>query len=249
MIIAEIGLNHLGDEEYLAEYISNLIHSPVDAITVQIRESEFYDNTEYSNLFLDLGIYDGISKTIKKSNKKFGVALADVRYVTFFDEIVDFYKILSKDLGNNKFINEFVNLTDKPIYISTGLSSYDEIEAFVAKIDDSKKKNVTLIHTRLSNKVEHTNLKAIKRMKDFFDYPIAFGNHCENHNVTYAALSFEPSSIFLYVKGNRDSKHPDDKHAVRLEKISQFCKNINEIKDAIGSGTKTNTKNTIRGQK
>ncbi len=248
MIIAEIGVNHLGDKNYLLEYVNKLINSPVDAITLQIREQDFYKTERFSDFFLDLEVYPIVSKMISDSNKKFGIALSNLEYVSFFDEIVDFYKILSKDLGDYNFVDKLINVTDKPIFISTGLSSYDEIRSFIKKINISKEKNITLIHTRLSNKVEDTNLKAIEKMKSAFNCPIAFGNHCKNVNVTYAALAFNPSSIFLYTKGQKDVYHPDEEHAIPLNKISEFCKNLNQIKLAIGSGVKSRSKNTIRGQ-
>lgn len=41
MIIAEIGLNHLGSKEYLLDYLNCLLDSSVDGITLQIREKNF----------------------------------------------------------------------------------------------------------------------------------------------------------------------------------------------------------------
>lgn len=249
MIIAEIGLNHLGDDDYLMEYVGGLVNSSVDAVTLQVREEEFYNNTDFPNLVIPMNAYVAVSKIIKDSGKKFGIALSNLDYVSFFDGIVDFYKILSKDLGDDEFVSKFINVVDKPIFISTGLSSYEEIGSFLRKIDNEKKKNINLIHTRLSNKAEDTNLKAIERMKSSFDVPIAFGNHCQNPFVTYAAVAFEPSSIFLYVKGQRSDRHPDEDHAISLRKIANFCENINEIKSSIGTGNKQKTRNIIRGQK
>ena len=42
MIIAEIGLNHLGDIEKLNKYLSRLKKNKIKAITIQIREKNFY---------------------------------------------------------------------------------------------------------------------------------------------------------------------------------------------------------------
>lgn len=249
MIIAEIGLNHLGNREYLFEYIDTLLGSPIDAITLQFREEEFYNNDQYSNLMISKSLYIEVIKKIKNGGKKFGIALSNLKHVSFFNDKVDFYKILSKDLGNHEFIDNFINLVDKPIYLSTGLSSYEKILSFIDKIKVSKKKNINLIHTRLSNRIEDTNLKAIQKMKSFFGLPIAFGNHCDNPIVTYAAVAFEPSAIFLYVKGDRSISHPDENHAISLNDIFNFSTNIKNITKSIGTGEKQEAKNIIRGQK
>jgi sialic acid synthase SpsE len=86
-------------------------------------------------------------------------------------------------------------------------------------------------------------------MKSTFKIPIAFGNHCENPVVTYAALAFEPSAVFLYVKGDKTIHHPDENHAISLNVISTFSKNIQQVLTSIGTGVKKDTKNTIKEQK
>ena len=53
MIIAEIGLNHLGREHLVESYIDKLIDTDVDAVTLQVREPEYY-NTKWNNYDLKL---------------------------------------------------------------------------------------------------------------------------------------------------------------------------------------------------
>jgi len=249
MIIAEIGLNHLGSEKYLDEYLDYLLKSSVDAITLQIREKNFYTNSKYSEYQLSLDVYNDVCSKVKSSGKKFGMALSDLSLAPFFNEKVDFYKILSKDLGDQQFIEQLINIVDKPFFISTGLSSYDAIEYFISEVNSKMVKNVTLIHTRLSNKVEDTNLKAIQNMKSKFKMPIAFGNHCENPLVTYTALAYAPTAIFLYIKGDWTMNHPDERHAISLDEIIDFSKNIKQVLKSIGNGHKEDLKNIIEGQK
>ncbi len=45
-IIAEVGLNHLGQELLANEYVEKLIQSEVDGISFQIREEGFYKREE-----------------------------------------------------------------------------------------------------------------------------------------------------------------------------------------------------------
>jgi len=44
MIVCEVGLNHLGNEEYSTMYVEKLSKSNCDAISYQIREPEFYES-------------------------------------------------------------------------------------------------------------------------------------------------------------------------------------------------------------
>ena len=45
-LIAEIGINHHGDEKYALDYIDKLIHTKIDAITIQFRDPQFYRKYE-----------------------------------------------------------------------------------------------------------------------------------------------------------------------------------------------------------
>ena len=52
MIIAEIGLNHLGDIEKLNKYLSRLKKNKIKAITIQIREKTFMLNRRNYSLMI-----------------------------------------------------------------------------------------------------------------------------------------------------------------------------------------------------
>ncbi|MCH7648828.1 MAG: N-acetylneuraminate synthase family protein, partial [Thaumarchaeota archaeon] len=127
MIIAEVGKNHHGSEDYAKEYLRKSIASGVDGILYHIREKEFYQKIENRKKSLPKSFYKNALTFTKKKKKKFGITLADVEKIDFLEEIgVDFYKILSQDI-NNKILIKNILKTNKPTYISTGLSNFTEI--------------------------------------------------------------------------------------------------------------------------
>jgi len=237
MIVCEIGLNHLGDPNYGEEYIEKIIESKSDGITFQIRENDYYSKKEHSHLLLSDSFYQKISEKIHDAGLKFGIAIAEESKIDFFNSInVDFYKILSWDLNNFSLIDKLCN-TGKPIFVSTGMGSLDEISKFVQHVSSSKNQ-FSLIHTQLSHSLDEVNLKAIATLKTKFDLPVSYGNHALNMNTIYASIGFEPSDIFLYVKGNHDIKHPDDEHALNLNDLPELILNIHELYVALGTGKK-----------
>lgn len=245
MIIAEIGLNHFGKEENVKKIVNYLLKTNVDAITLQIRENEFYSSDKWKYFTLKDDFYKTVSMKVRSNNKKFGIALSDLDKIEQHKNYCDFFKILSKDITNINGLRKFAN-TGKKCYISTGNSDLNEIKKAVDVFDDT----ATLIHTRLSNKANDVNLLAMSKMKQYFNNNIAFGNHCQNLNVLYTSIAYQPSDYFFYVKDNFIKKSPpDDLHALDLEVVDEFCNNILELKKSIGDGIKTNTKNTIGGQK
>jgi len=239
MIICEVGLNHQGDEQYSFEYVKELTKTKCEAITYQIREDSFYENEEYKYLKLPFSHYSKLISTTHNNGKKFGVALAEHSLIDKCEGLgVDFYKVLSWDLKNYDFIDNLLK-TKKPIYVSTGMSPVEEIEEFCDRYSEEYfTDKITLIHTQLSFDVEDVNLKAIPFLDNFSPFPVAFGNHCENLNVLYTSLAFNPSDIFMYIKNRKDVKHIDERHSVRLVEVGNMITDMIELEKSLGSAVK-----------
>ena len=133
MIIAEIGLNHMGSLETGLEYVDVLKDTDVDGITFQIREKEYYERKEKSMFKLHEEDYYALRVQIKNAGKKFGIAIADVDYIDYLENIgVDFYKIIRNDITNKELTEKLIS-TGKKIIVSTGLSSDEDIDLFMEK--------------------------------------------------------------------------------------------------------------------
>ena len=82
------------------------------------KPSRYFDKSEYASLF----------SRIKESEKQVGVAVADIDYIPFLEKSgVDFYKVIRNDITNTPLINALWG-TSKPVYISTGMASEEEIK-------------------------------------------------------------------------------------------------------------------------
>jgi len=248
MIICEVGLNHMGSGVLAKEYTKEIIASGADAITFQIRESEFYKDTKWSKFELFTHEISECFLNAKRAGLSAGIAISDIDYLNRPIHAIDFYKILSKDIDNWELIDHVItHLSMKnPVYFSTGLSSYDQIEKTLDRYKDHRER-IRLIHTQLSNEVSDVNLEAIEELRDRFDVPIAFGNHCKNTNIIYSAIPYRPSDFFLYVK-HHHGDHPDEAHAVTFQDLPIVVKNLRDFPSALGSGNKKAMENSIEGQ-
>jgi N,N'-diacetyllegionaminate synthase len=243
MIICEIGLNHMGDERYVKEYVKNIINAKADGVLFHIREKSFYE--QYPELELSDQYYKIISKILKKNKIKFGITLADPEKIKFCEKLnVDFYKIFSKDILYEKLVKKIIS-TKKKVFVSTGMSNISEINKFI-NLTKNNKKHITLIHTQLDNSIEKVNLKAILLLKEKFKMNVGYGNHASNIFTTYTAIAYEPTDLLFYVKGQKVKKHIDDPHAVKLKNLKEFIKNLNELKKSIGKKTKIKMKANIK---
>lgn len=243
MIICEIGLNHLGIEDYANQYIAEVLKSKADAITFQVLKDSFYENERFKNFKLEKEFFIKASQKIKNGNKNFGVAIDDDGIIDFLETLdVSFYKVLSKDITNIDLIDRLINNTNKKIFVSTGMSDLSEIDLFFRHIEYVKER-FTFVHTQLTHDIKDVNLKAIDTLKNRFNLPVAFGIHCANHNVLYLSLAFQPSDMFIYIKGDRVPIHPDEDHAISLGDIQNVVNNLLELPQSIGEGMKLKMNN------
>ena len=244
MIIAELGFNHLGNLDVANQYVDSLIQCDVDAITFQVIEAEHREAN--LSLYLNDDSYKNLFLKIKNSGKKLGVALADTKYVSFFENLdVDFYKVIRNDISNKKLIN-LLMITGKQIFVSTGMSSKKDIENFIIFIDQSTKNRnqFKLVHTQLSNALEDCNLKSIEKMKEY-GLDVAYGHHCGDVTAIFMALCYNPSDLLFYVKGSPDFQYTEDSHAIQIDQIQDLIKKIHRYNDAVGTGIKMSMNNKI----
>ena len=245
MIIAEIGLNHMGSENYALHLVKSLIKvKKIDGITIQIREESFYSGNR-KKLILKDSVYKKLNKIIKKSKKKFGVALCDHKKIKFFEKLkIDFIKIINNDIQNNFLLQKLLSSKFKKYYFSTGLSNSKDIIKLVKKIKKYNKK-FEIIHTSLSHDIDQANLKSIEYLKKITKLPIAFGLHSKYYEVMILSLFYKPSSLLFYIKGNRYKIHRDEKHAIKIEYLDKIINLIDKFPKILGKMNKSTPKNIL----
>ena len=233
-IIVEIGLNHLGSEERAWRMLECAAASAVDAVTFQIREQKFYENPDPVRRRLSDGFYYKSVTAIHARGQRCGIAIADESSVELFNSLgIDFWKTLSWDFKNSS-LNRMLQATGKPVLMSTGLSSMDEIVGVSGKGGD-----IVLIHTQLSQKLEDVNLKAIAEIRKRTSLPIAFGLHCDCHDVLKVALGFEPYALLFYLKEDGCSRLIDDEHAIPMSQLEPLTNQLKSLALALGTGLKS----------
>jgi sialic acid synthase SpsE len=234
MNIAEIGLNHLGNLNYLNSYIKKIAKTNIDAVTIQILKKEDLIKKKLSFCYLSPNNIDLFIYKIKKLNKKVGLALGDkstIENLKYFKKI-DFFKILSKDFNNQKLIKFILLKTTANIYLSTGYADEKDINFLLKKIKLFKKR-IFLIYTDFNKNLKITNLINIELMKRKFNCKIAYGNHSHNKKMIIYSQIYNPESIFFYVKNNlRKLKKfifPDHFHALNINELENYIKKIKTI--------------------
>ena len=231
-IAAEIGVNHEGDEAVAIDLINKAAHAGADAVKFQTFEIEHYISTEQPERYqrtkgfqLSRDAFRRLKAAADAAGVLFFSTPLSFHDVAFLDEIAPIFKVSSGDLTFLDLI-EAIAATNKPMIVSTGLGSHDEIAAAVDRIlsvrpsarDDG---SLMLMHcvSVYPTDANNANLRNIQWLKDAFGVPVGYSDHtlgtkaCE---LAVAAGAVALEKHFTYRKedqafhDHRLSADPDD---------------------------------------
>ncbi|MGE7999186.1 N-acetylneuraminate synthase [Lysinibacillus sp. NPDC093190] len=176
-------------------------------------------------------------------------------------------KIPSGELTNAPFIH-CIATKRKPIILSTGMATIDEIHealAFIAygfarplepvvleqvhsfyRTEEAKevlKKYVTLLHctTQYPAPIESINLKAMIEMKKVFQLPIGLSDHSEGIHIPIAAVSMGATVVEKHFTLDKTLEGPDHVASLNPNELKAMIKSIREVEQALGDGIKSPT--------
>ena len=94
------------------------------------------------------------------------------------DPYVKIHKVASYEINHVRLI-EFLARTKKPILISTGASSYDEIDFAIKKIKENGNAKIALLQctAKYPAPIDSLNLNVISTLKSKYGLPVGFSDH------------------------------------------------------------------------
>jgi sialic acid synthase SpsE len=123
--------------------------------------------------------YTELAGYAKEKNIVFMSTPFDDEAVDFLDELVPAFKIASADITNTPLI-EHIARKKKPIFLSTGAATFEEIKEAVSAIENKGNKDIVIMHCVLKYPTPHgdTNLLVIQRLREMFpEYVIGYSDH------------------------------------------------------------------------
>jgi len=189
-IVAEIGVNHEGDEAVAADLIGKAAAAGADAVKFQTFEIEHYISTEQPERCertKGFQLSRDAFRRLKAKADDCGVVFFSTPFgladVDFLDEICPVLKISSGDLTFLDLIGKAA-ATGKPMIISTGLGTREEISAAVDRVLSVRPTarqdgSLILMHciAVYPADVGDANLRNIAWLRDSFDLPVGYSDH------------------------------------------------------------------------
>ena len=254
-IIAEIGVNHNGDINLAKKMIKSASECGVDAVkfqtfkseelvtenarTADYQEENTNENSQLAMLKkLELSFDD--FKELKDYSLKNGVIFIsspfDVNSVDLLETLdVPLYKLGSGELNNFELIDH-VQKTNKPIIISTGMATLDEIKETYDFIKN--KDNLIILHciTGYPTSFEEANLNFIKTLQKEFDVPIGFSDHSPGIELPIAAVALGACVVEKHFTLDKNLEGPDHKASLNPKEFKAMVDAIRNVEVAMGDG-------------
>ncbi len=168
----------------------------------------------------------------------------DYDSIDYLDELMDVYKISSSDLNNTPFIQKILT-KNKPIIISTGASTMEEVKNTISLIEKTNPNvDIGILHCVLSYPTDYSdaNLLMIKNLKDSFpQYEIGYSDHTKPDSqmlTLTTAYLYGASIIEKHFTLDKSLKGNDHYHAMNPDDIRVFKENIKFIKTINGQYNK-----------
>ncbi len=155
----------------------------------------------------------------------------DFESADYLDDLMSVYKISSSDLTNTPFI-QYIAGKNKPILLSTGASTLNEIHQAVNAIEEVSAVKIAIMHCVLSYPTEYedANLLMINDLKENFpEYEIGYSDHTrpdENMMVLTTAFNYGADIIEKHFTLDKTLKGNDHYHAMDPEDVRKFRKNV-----------------------
>lgn len=253
LLIAEIGGNHEGDFEYAIKLTRLAIEANVDFIKFQLYSGDSLvskvespqRNKHFKKFELSKENYLELAELCEKNNTRFMASVWNPDYVSWIDKHNPIYKIGSGDLTAYPVLKRFTKLK-KPIILSTGLSTIDDVASAVSFIQeqDSIYKDPNYLSILQCTSMypipfSDANLRVMDSYTNLFNLPVGYSDHTEGKKALVAAVAMGAKILEFHFTDSRENKIFRD-HMVSLtrDEVLEMIEEIKEIEDLKGSKIK-----------
>jgi sialic acid synthase SpsE len=251
-VIAEAGLNHGGNKERALALVRAAKWAGADAVKFQTFRAERLASTQpatlghtkdqpnLQELFKKLELPFEAFRALHKEATRLGIEFLstpfDEESADFLDELgVSAFKIASGDITHRPLI-EHVSRKGKPILLSTGMSTGEEIEKAIDWMHTQANDQVVLLHCVSSYpaKLAELNLKSVEYLRDRFGVPIGFSDHSVGTLGSVVATSLGAQVIERHFMIETRGESPDQAVSMDAKQLKLHIEELRSIGTVLG---------------
>jgi len=266
IIIAEAGVNHNGDISMAKELIRTAAEAGADYVKFQTftteklvtktaKQAEYQkknlrdeegDDSQYTmlkKLELSKENHYDLLKTCEYYGIKFLSTAFDNENLYFLvNELdLDYIKIPSGEMTNYPYLKVAAGL-NKPIILSTGMATLDEIIESVTLLCKLgvKKENLYIMHctTEYPALISDVNLKAMDTIANATGCKVGYSDHTMGIDVSVAAVAKGAAVVEKHFTLDRSLPGPDHPASLEPDELKRLVIAVRNVTRALGDGVK-----------
>ncbi|XDD45081.1 N-acetylneuraminate synthase [Leptospira sp. WS39.C2] len=266
LIIAEAGVNHNGDMKLAEELIDIAVEAGVDVVKFQtftadalVTESAKKANYQSNSTDPNETQYSMLKKLeISKENHWKLIEHCNLKKIEFLSTAFDLeslkflsqlnlhrFKIPSGEITNLPYL-KLIGSFQKPVILSTGMSTLGEIEEAILALEASglNRKDLTVLHcnTEYPTPASDVNLKAMLSIQNAFGVSVGYSDHTSGIEISLAAVALGATVIEKHFTIDQSLPGPDHKASLNPDELKSLVKGIRNIEKAFGDGIKRPSK-------
>ena len=256
--IAEIGINHNGDLGVAKRLIDASFAIGWDCVKFQKRTPDIAVPESQKNVMrstpwgemtyleykkrIEFGKeeYDYINKYCKEKPISWTASPWDIPSLEFLlNYDIPFIKLASATNGSTELIKKAC-ASGKPIIMSTGMSTQEELDKAVDLLERFSNGNYALLHTNsvYPAPIDELNLKYIQTLKNRYGCVVGYSGHEQNLEPTVAAVTLGADIVERHVTLSHDMWGTDQKASLEINAMYLLYRRCRDIKLMLGDGEK-----------
>jgi N-acetylneuraminate synthase len=254
LVIAEIGINHNGSLDLAKRLIAAAADAGCHAVKFQKRtvaqvysaaelarprESPFGSTNGDLKRGLEFGHreYAEIDRACREAGLMWFASCWDEASVEFMEVYEPpCYKIASPCLTDHELLRR-CRATGRPLLVSTGMSTLDEIDAAVEVVG---REQLVLMHctSTYPSQADELNLKTIHLLRERYRVPVGYSGHEVGLATTVAAVALGAAVVERHLTLDRAMWGSDQAASIEPHGFERLVKDITAVERALGDGVK-----------
>lgn len=260
LVIAEAGVNYNCDLKLAYQMVDEAVKAGADVVKFQTAKpenviSKYAEKAAYQKettgadesqldmvkkLMLPFEDFIPLKKYCEDRGIRFLSTPFEIKSIEFLDSIgMDTWKIPSGEITNYPYLVKIAK-TGKPIIMSTGMSTMDEVETAVHLLREHGAGEISLLHcnTEYPTPYEDVNLRAMQALKERFGVKVGYSDHTLGIEVPVAAVALGAEIIEKHFTLDKNMAGPDHKASLEPDELAAMIRAIRNIEAAMGDGVK-----------
>lgn len=259
-LVAEAGVNHNGSVELARRLVDAAVKAGADAVKFQTFKAERViargapkatyqlETTGPGESQLDMvrrlelgsEAHEELYAYCRQRGVLFMSTPFDEESIDLLDRLgVAVFKVPSGEITNFPFLARVAS-KGKPMIVSTGMSTLEEVASAVRVIHEAGNRQLVLLHCVSNYPADpaHANLRAMHTLAAAFDVPVGYSDHTPGLEVALAAVALGASVIEKHFTVDRTLPGPDHRASLEPDELAALARGIRTVEAALGHGRK-----------